>query len=76
MLLDSAEDVIHKDSAFKDIVPIFIKERRLESESIIQAIKVANYETIHSMGHKMQGAAEAFGFTTASKINPLLAFFI
>lgn len=71
-MLDNAEDVIHKSRAFRDIIPLFLRERRKEASSVLRAIDQSNYERIYALGHKMQGASEAFGFTTVSKIGETL----
>jgi len=70
--LDNAEDVIHQNEEFKDIIPLFLEERHKEIKLVLEAAEQGNYEEIYSLGHKMQGASEAFGFTTVSKIGMVL----
>lgn len=67
-LLVSAEDIIHKNEEFRDIIPLFLEERQKEVIRILNAVETSNYEEIYALGHKMQGASEAFGFTTVSEI--------
>jgi PAS domain S-box-containing protein len=67
-LLINAEDIIHKNEEFRDIIPLFLEERQKEVIRILTAVKTLNYEEIYSLGHKMQGASEAFGFTTVTEI--------
>ncbi len=67
-LLDNAEDIIHKNEEFRDIIPLFLDERQKEVSLVLEAVEKADYEMIYSLGHKMQGASEAFGFTTVSEI--------
>ena len=70
--LENAEDVIHQNEEFRDIIPLFLDERQKEIHLVLEAVENANYEQIYSLGHKMQGASEAFGFTTVSEIGQAL----
>ncbi len=70
--LENAEDIIHQNEEFRDIIPLFLDERQKEINLVLEAVESANYEQIYSLGHKMQGASEAFGFTTVSEIGQAL----
>ena len=68
VLLDHTENIIYTNESFRDIVPLFLEERLKEIEQIKEALQRADYEEIYALGHKMQGASEAFGFTSVSEI--------
>ena len=48
--------VIRVDRDLEDLIPGFINNRRKDAESIADALKRKDYETIRVLGHGMKGA--------------------
>lgn len=60
--------VVHVDSDFADLIPGFITHRHEDIQSIQQALKTGDFETIRILGHSMKGSGAGYGFDAISEI--------
>ena len=65
---DSGKFVVYVDPEIKEIIPLFLQHRRDDLESISVALEQANFETIESLGHGMNGLGGGFGFDGITEI--------
>ncbi len=60
--------IIHADPEIKEIIPMFLENRRKDVEAIGEALKKKNLEAVRRLGHQMKGAGGGYGFDGISKI--------
>lgn len=60
--------IIHVDSDLKDLIPGYLENRRKDIESIIEALKQSDFETIRILGHSMKGSGAGYGFDAITHI--------
>jgi HPt (histidine-containing phosphotransfer) domain-containing protein len=56
--------VVAKD--LEDLIPVFIKNRTKELESLRAALGAADYEQLKQLGHRMKGVGNSYGFAPIS----------
>ena len=64
----SDEIVVHLDPIIRDIVGDFLRHRRENVTSILDALEAADYEVVEHIGHDIEGTGGAFGFTGMARI--------
>jgi HPt (histidine-containing phosphotransfer) domain-containing protein len=57
--------VVAKD--LEDLIPVFIKNRSKEVDSLRAALGAANYEQLKQLGHRMKGVGNSYGFGPISE---------
>ena len=65
----NAEDykvTVAKDLA--DLIPVFMKNRHKELDSLRAALAAANFEQLRQLGHRMKGVGNSYGFTHVSTL--------
>ena len=64
--------VVQVDPEIKDIVPIFLKNRLDDIESLSKALEERNFEAIRTLGHSMKGSGGGYGFQAITVIGQSL----
>ena len=64
--------VIRVDRDLEDLIPGFINNRRKDAESIADALKRKDYETIRVLGHGMKGAGGGYGFDAITDFGKII----
>jgi HPt (histidine-containing phosphotransfer) domain-containing protein len=58
--------VVQKD--LEDLIPVFMKNRHKELDSLRVALAAADFEQLRQLGHRMKGVGNSYGFATVSVI--------
>jgi HPt (histidine-containing phosphotransfer) domain-containing protein len=58
--------VVAKD--LEDLIPVFMKNRHREVETLRVALAAADFEQLRQLGHRMKGVGNSYGFETVSSI--------
>jgi HPt (histidine-containing phosphotransfer) domain-containing protein len=64
--------LIYVDADLEDLVPIFLKHKSADVETVDAAINHADYETISRIGHKMKGEGGSYGFDAVTTMGASL----
>ena len=51
-----------------DLIPVFMKNRSKELDSLRVALAAADYEQLRQLGHRMKGVGTSYGFPRVSAI--------
>jgi HPt (histidine-containing phosphotransfer) domain-containing protein len=54
------------DSDLKDIVPVFLRNRHKDLETLRTSLATKDFETIRMLGHRMKGDGGGYGFQAGS----------
>lgn len=54
------------DKDLEDLIPVFIKNRQKEVESLRAALNAADFEQLRQLGHRMKGVGSSYGFKHVS----------
>ena len=57
---------VAKDLA--DLIPVFIKNRQKELETLRAALAAADFDQLRQLGHRMKGVGNSYGFATVSEL--------
>jgi HPt (histidine-containing phosphotransfer) domain-containing protein len=52
----------------EDLVPVFMKNRRKELDTLRGALAAADFEQLRQLGHRMKGVGNSYGFTHVSTL--------
>ncbi len=52
----------------EDLIPVFIKNRHKELDSLRAALAAADFEQLRQLGHRMKGVGNSYGFTHVSTL--------
>ena len=66
MSADKYTAVVDKD--LEDLVPVFLKNRRAELESLRSALAAGDWDQIRQFGHRMRGVGNSYGFAPISDL--------
>lgn len=66
--VNSGKFFVYVDPKIEDIMPLFLQHRREDLESIVVALEQADFETIETLGHGMNGSGGGFGFDGITEI--------
>ena len=50
----------------EDLIPVFLKNRRKEVETLRVALAAADFEQLRQIGHRMRGVGNSYGFERVS----------
>jgi HPt (histidine-containing phosphotransfer) domain-containing protein len=50
----------------EDLIPVFLRNRQKEIESLRVALAAADFEQLRQLGHRMKGVGNSYGFTQVS----------
>lgn len=69
-----AEDaiVVRVDADLEELIPSFIANRRIDIQTIGNALDLDDFLTLRRVGHNLRGAGAAFGFDRVSAIGAQL----
>lgn len=56
------------DKELEDLIPVFMKNRRKEVETLHAALAAADFEQLRQLGHRMKGVGNSYGFERVSTI--------
>ncbi|MBW7859066.1 MAG: Hpt domain-containing protein [Leptonema sp. (in: Bacteria)] len=59
---------IEVSKEIEDIMPIFINSIKKNVNSVKEALKLADFETIRKLGHQMKGAGGGYGFDRITEL--------
>jgi HPt (histidine-containing phosphotransfer) domain-containing protein len=54
------------DKELEDLVPVFLKNRHKEVETLKAALAAADFEQLRQLGHRMKGVGNSYGFEQVS----------
>jgi HPt (histidine-containing phosphotransfer) domain-containing protein len=57
--------VVAKD--LEDLIPVFIKNRTKELDTLDAALKAGDYDQLKQLGHRMKGVGNSYGFAPISE---------
>jgi len=57
--------VVAKD--LEDLIPVFLKNRGKEVESLRTAVGAGDYDQLKQLGHRMKGVGNSYGFAPISE---------
>ena len=66
MTADDYKVLVAKD--IEDLIPVFMKNRHKELESLRVALAAADFEQLRQLGHRMKGVGNSYGFARVSTI--------
>jgi len=52
----------------EDLIPVFLKNRRKEVDSLRAALSAADFEQLRQLGHRMKGVGHSYGFDLVSTL--------
>ena len=52
----------------EDLIPVFMKNRSKELDSLRVALAAADYEQLRQLGHRMKGVGTSYGFPHVSAL--------
>jgi HPt (histidine-containing phosphotransfer) domain-containing protein len=58
--------VVVVDKELEDLVPVFMKNRHKEVETLKAALAAADFEQLRQVGHRMKGVGNSYGFAHVS----------
>ncbi|HWA38305.1 MAG TPA: Hpt domain-containing protein [Burkholderiales bacterium] len=58
--------VVVVDKEIEDLVPVFMKNRHKEVETLKAALAAADFEQLRQVGHRMKGVGNSYGFERVS----------
>jgi HPt (histidine-containing phosphotransfer) domain-containing protein len=61
---------VAKDLA--DLIPIFMRNRHKELDSLKLALASGDYEQLRQLGHRMKGVGNSYGFARVSTLGKLI----
>ncbi len=56
------------DKQLEDLIPVFMKNRHKEVETLKAALAAADFEQLRQLGHRMKGVGNSYGFERVSVI--------
>ncbi|HYD56837.1 MAG TPA: Hpt domain-containing protein [Burkholderiales bacterium] len=54
------------DKALEDLIPVFMRNRHKEVETLKAALAAADFEQLRQLGHRMKGVGNSYGFEQVS----------
>jgi HPt (histidine-containing phosphotransfer) domain-containing protein len=54
------------DKTLEDLIPVFMKNRHKEVETLKAALAAADFEQLRQLGHRMKGVGNSYGFEHVS----------
>jgi len=64
--------IVQVDSDLEDLIPGYLENRKKDIESITEALKKDDFETIRILGHRMKGSGRGYGFDAITDIGDSL----
>ena len=67
---NSHKVIIAKD--LEDLIPVFLKNRHKEVDTLRVALASADFEQLRQLGHRMKGVGNSYGFARVSTIGQVI----
>ena len=67
---NSHKVTIAKD--LEDLIPVFLKNRHKEVDTLRVALASADFEQLRQLGHRMKGVGTSYGFDRVSSIGKVI----
>jgi CheY-like chemotaxis protein len=64
--------LVRANTAFADLIPVFLQNRRQDVLTMLDALDRGNFETVATLGHGMKGAGGSYGFPAITEIGAAL----
>lgn len=66
--MDQQNHTVVVDKELEDLIPVFMKNRHKEVETLKAALAAADFEQLRQLGHRMKGVGNSYGFERVSVI--------
>ncbi len=60
--------IVRVDAKMRKFIPLFLKNRLKDLESVLEALEYSDYKTVRILGHDMKGIGGTYGFDTVTDI--------
>ena len=64
--MDPAEYQVKVARDLEDLIPVFLRNRQKEVDSLRVALAAADFDQLRQLGHRMKGVGNSYGFTQVS----------
>ncbi len=64
--------VVEVDSDLKELMPLFLEQRRKDRATIARALDAGDFETLRMVGHGMAGSGASYGFPMITAMGEIL----
>jgi len=64
--MDDTSHVVTVAKDLEDLVPVFMKNRHKELETLRGALAAGDFEQMRQLGHRMKGVGNSYGFEKVS----------
>jgi PAS domain S-box-containing protein len=64
--------LVRADPKFADLIPEFLKNRRLDVSAMLDALDRGDFETVKRLGHGMRGSGGSYGFQAITDLGTAL----
>jgi HPt (histidine-containing phosphotransfer) domain-containing protein len=62
--------IVQKD--LEDLIPVFMRNRHKELDSLRVALAAADFEQLRQLGHRMKGVGNSYGFAHISTLGKFI----
>ncbi|SDM29131.1 Hpt domain-containing protein [Halarsenatibacter silvermanii] len=62
------KNIVHVDEDLKELIPMFLENRRQNIEDLQKLLAEKNYEEIEKLGHKIKGSGGGYGFDRVTEL--------
>jgi HPt (histidine-containing phosphotransfer) domain-containing protein len=70
MSADAYKVIVAKD--LEDLIPVFMKNRHKELDTLRVALAAADFEQLRQLGHRMKGVGNSYGFERVSILGNII----
>jgi HPt (histidine-containing phosphotransfer) domain-containing protein len=70
MSADAYKVIVAKD--LEDLIPVFMKNRHKELDTLRVALAAADFEQLRQLGHRMKGVGNSYGFERVSILGKII----
>ena len=67
---DDYKVIVAKD--LEDLIPVFMKNRHKELETLRVALASADFDQLRQLGHRMKGVGNSYGFARVSTLGQVI----
>src|SRR5687767_460145 len=64
--MDSRDYEVKVARDLEDLIPVFLRNRQKEVDSLRVALAAADFEQLRQLGHRMKGVGNSYGFALVS----------
>jgi HPt (histidine-containing phosphotransfer) domain-containing protein len=66
--MDSRDYEVKVARDLEDLIPVFLRNRQKEVDSLRVALAAADFEQLRQLGHRMRGVGNSYGFELVSTL--------